>query len=147
MNAKLSREVIARLRPPENNSGLANSRIADFVVTADELRALCDMALGQAAGEPVGEVMPDGREVSGTVRWKAGVRLPIGAKLYLHPAEGAESILRELVACKDLRERMTAAVVNPATPDIALHRKLEAEYKRRKPLVWQAARAHVGGKP
>lgn len=58
----------------------------------------------------------------------------------------AESILRELVACKDVRKRMEEAVTKPKVPDWYLHQKLWGEYRRRMPLAWAAARAWLEGR-
>lgn len=53
---------------------------------------------------------------------------------------GAEELLRELVACKDLKERI--AVMHGGM--IPGWQKFQEEYERRQPLAWVAARAYLG---
>lgn len=51
-----------------------------------------------------------------------------------------ESALRELVACKDLKEAITSDPSEERTPEFEA---MVAEYNRRKPLAWKAARAAI----
>lgn len=54
-------------------------------------------------------------------------------------SETAAPVIAELVACKDLKD----SIVNSASPAEAHAR--DAEYRRRKPLAWGAARAWLAG--
>lgn len=58
----------------------------------------------------------------------------------------AEALLRELVACKDLKERVKAlGAETPEQGNLAEYAALHKEYLRRKPLAWAAARAFLRG--
>lgn len=51
-----------------------------------------------------------------------------------------EDALRELVACKDLKEAIASDPSEERTPEFD---SMVAEYNRRKPLAWKAARAEI----
>ncbi len=55
----------------------------------------------------------------------------------------AEVALRELVACKDLKERVAGGFAG-STDELA---ELQADYDRRKPLAWAFARGVLDGNP
>lgn len=68
------------------------------------------------------------------------------ADLYTEAAlrvEALESALAELVACKDLQETRERGGRDMSTKQYA---ELSAEWLRRQPLAWQAARRLVEGK-
>jgi hypothetical protein len=69
---------------------------------------------------------------SGANKWAASGA--IVTPLYTAPVRAA---LAELVACKDLKDRAEQAV---RASSVGSHQLL-AEYKRRQPLAWAAARA------
>jgi hypothetical protein len=52
--------------------------------------------------------------------------------------EALHGALRELVACKDMKDRIDANFGKPVTPEIA---NLAADYECRKPAAWRFARA------
>lgn len=55
--------------------------------------------------------------------------------------------LRELVACKDLKDSLDAAIPDKFTGHTVEHYERVAEYQRRKPLAWAAARKALGPSP
>lgn len=58
--------------------------------------------------------------------------------------EIVERALAELVACKDLKDRMLGVFTSEISHDDC--DAIEAEYRRRQPLAWEAARAAMRGK-
>lgn len=52
--------------------------------------------------------------------------------------------LRELVELKDLKDRLEFIDIHRSTDNYREYGRLKAEYERRKPLAWAAARAALG---
>ncbi len=71
-----------------------------------------------------------------------GEMVAAGAGLIQSHGEKMRAALAELVACKDLKDRLDAAFKS-AHASLAQIGSMEEEYRRRKPLAWAAARALV----
>lgn len=105
--------------------GLEPERLS---LTPDQMRAL----LAQLADE-----LKDARALADS----EGTR----AVKYLRRARKAEAALRELVACKDLKERVEAADMSSySIADADAAQTMADEYARRKGPAWQAARDALG---
>jgi hypothetical protein len=65
----------------------------------------------------------------------------------LPEAQALREALAELVACKDLKEAVYGGVICKTGEDTKRWYAMEAEYKHRKPLAWEAARAALASSP
>lgn len=105
--------------------------------------------LAQEAIEDVGRGAGPGVDI--VYRWNAATT-PERILALLDRQERLVAALRELVACKDLKQQITSYdrsswCDNSTIANADEYRTACADYERRKPLAWAAARALCDGVP
>lgn len=111
-----------------------------------------------SAAEPVAEICETWDRSDGAVEHYAKLfqHLPVGTKLYLAPptldaglpqppADEALNVIKELVAVEDFLVETVKAWRDPKIAT-KICGDMDAEYARRKPLTWAAARRYLAGR-